>query len=45
MHDLYVEPSRRYADVVVPGDALSAGVLCALANHIDKIASRAKSAA
>jgi uridine kinase len=45
MHDVFVEPSRRYADVVVAGDALSAGVLCGLADRIDKSASRAKSAA
>jgi uridine kinase len=45
MHDLYVGPSRRHADVLVAGDALSSKVVDALAQRVEERAARARSAA
>jgi len=45
MHDLYVEPSRLHADLVVPGDVITGDVVAALARRVEEHARREERAA
>lgn len=45
MHQMHVEPSRHHADLVVPGDAMTDGMVAALARRVEEYAHQEQRAA